>query len=170
MKLNVGCGDKKMDGYVNVDICGTPDVCCDLSVFPWPFENDSADEIFASHFLEHVEDFEKTVLEIHRILKPNGIFHFKVPHFRSAFAQWHLHRWTFSAYTCELLCSAIPYQWGGRKLFSKEQVRLNFSFTRPAVGRPLAVLANCAPSFWDWLGLPIDEVEFIGRKHSLPSP
>ena len=36
MKYNLGCGDKKIDGYVNVDVCGTPDVTCDLAVFPWP--------------------------------------------------------------------------------------------------------------------------------------
>lgn len=44
MKLNLGCGDKKYDGYVNVDLHGSPDVTCDLSVFPWPFEDASAEE------------------------------------------------------------------------------------------------------------------------------
>lgn len=62
MKLNLGCGDKKHEGYVNVDLCGDPDVRCDLSVFPRPFDDDSADEVFSEHFLEHVVDFEKNDL------------------------------------------------------------------------------------------------------------
>ena len=43
LKLNLGCGDKKHEGFVNVDLHGDPDVRCDLSQFPWPFEDSSAD-------------------------------------------------------------------------------------------------------------------------------
>ena len=68
MKLNLGCGDKKIDGYTNVDVCGEPDVLCDLSQFPWPFESNSVEEVFSSHFLEHVIDYEKTVFEMHLCL------------------------------------------------------------------------------------------------------
>ena len=166
MKLNLGCGDKKMEGYVNVDVCGTPDLNYDLSCFPWPFEDNSADEVFSSHFLEHVPDYEKTILEIHRILKPDGILHFLVPHFRNPVSVWHLHKWTFSIFTCDLLCAKIPYQWGGKQLFKKEKVHINFVFINRLIGRPLAWFANIWPICWDWLGLPIDEVEFVGRKIS----
>ena len=51
MKYNLGCGDKKIDGYVNVDVCGTPDVTWDRAVFPGPIESNSADEVFSEHFL-----------------------------------------------------------------------------------------------------------------------
>lgn len=164
IRLNLGCGDKKMPGYLNVDACCNPDLRCDLSLFPWPWTDNSIDEVYSSHFLEHVADFERTVLETHRILKPNGMIHFLVPHFRSPLAQWHLHRWQFSVYTPELLCQKRPYQWEGRQLFRKERIRINFASIRPSVGRPLGFLANLCPLFWDWAGLPIDEVEFIGRK------
>ena len=119
MRLNLGCGERKKDGYVNVDLCGNPDQRVDLSVFPWPWENDSCDEVYSEHFLEHVADYEKTVLEMHRILKPNGVLHFKVPHHRSPFAQWHLHLQNFSTYTCDILCGNVPYQWDNRRLFNK---------------------------------------------------
>lgn len=164
MKLNLGCGEKKMLGYVNVDFCGTPDVTCDLSVFPWQWVDDTVDEVYSSHFLEHVQDFERTILEIHRILKPDGVIHFNVPHFRNPLAVWHLHRCGFSVYTPELLCQAVPYQFGGRQLFKKDRIRINFSSTRKSVGIPLGLVANLFPFFWDWAGLPIDEIEFIGRK------
>ncbi len=164
LRLNLGCGDKLMAGYQNVDACGTPDQLCDLNLFPWPWEDNSVDEVFASHFLEHIADFERTILEIHRILKPGGIIHFFVPHFRNPLALWHLHRWQFSIYTPELLCQKLPYQWEGRQLFEKEKIRINFSSIRRSVALPLGVLANVFPLFWDWAGLPIDEVEFVGRK------
>ena len=164
MKLNLGCGDKKMAGYLNVDTCCEPDQWCDLSQFPWPWEDNSVEEVYSSHFLEHVADYERTILEIHRILKPNGTIHFRVPHFRNPLTPWHLHRWSFSVYTPERLCQKLPYQWGGRQLFSKERTRINFSSIRRSVGLPLGVMANLFPLFWDWAGLPIDEVEFIGRK------
>lgn len=164
MKLNIGCGDKTMDGYVNVDLCGRPDVVCDLSVFPWPFEDNTAEEIYSSHFLEHVQDFDRTVLEIHRILKPSGLLHFRVPHFRSPFAIWHLHLWQFSVYTCEALCTPMPYLWKGKQLFVRESIRINFVYGMRFITKPLEWFANLYPLLWDCLGLPIQEVEFIGRK------
>lgn len=164
IKLNLGCGDKKLAGYLNVDTCCDPDQRYDLSQFPWPWADNSIDEVFASHFLEHVVNYERTILEIHRILKPNAVFHFLVPHYRSPLAQWHLHHWQFSIYTPELLCQKRPYQWGGCQLFVKERIRANYPAIRHCVALPLGFIANVFPFFWDWAGLPITEVEFRGRK------
>lgn len=44
-----------------------------------PFENQSCDFVFASHVLEHIPDDTKALLEIRRILKPNGIAVLPVP-------------------------------------------------------------------------------------------
>ena len=57
MKLNLGCGDKILPGYINVDVMESrrglkPDVICDLHQLT-PFENDSADEILSVHVIEH---------------------------------------------------------------------------------------------------------------------
>jgi predicted SAM-dependent methyltransferase len=166
MKLNVGCGDKKVEGYVNVDVVGNPDKVCDLSTFPWPFEDNSADEIFAEHFLEHVKDFEATILEIHRILKPNGKLCFRVPHFRNAMAPWHLHHWQFSTITCKHLGEACAYSWNSRQLFETDAIRIRFVFINRFnfLWRCLESLANINPFAWDYLGLLIDEIEYTGRK------
>ncbi|KKK54869.1 hypothetical protein LCGC14_3080370, partial [marine sediment metagenome] len=51
MKLNLGCGPKKMDGYTNVDKYAVfkPDIIQDLEKFPWVFEDNSVDEIVMHH-------------------------------------------------------------------------------------------------------------------------
>lgn len=166
MKINFGCGDKKLEGYINVDEVGEPDVKCDLSHYPWPFDTDSADEVLSEHFLEHVIDFEKTILEMHRILKPGGILHFKVPHFRNYMFPWHLHHYQFSTKTCDLLCEKIPYQFGGRKLFERVALRLNYPWAGPVFRRLYSFFANLSPGRWDYHGLTIDEIEFWARKVS----
>jgi hypothetical protein len=89
MKLNLGCGQNKLPGYVNVDKFDTftPDRVFDLEVFPWPFDDDSADEIVMRHVLEHlgaqVEVFFGIMKELYRVLTPGGLLDIKVPHPRS---------------------------------------------------------------------------------------
>lgn len=82
-KLNLGAGEGRKEGYINVDWqkLTNPDVVHDLNDFPYPFENDSFDIIEASHVLEHLDKPFMAMKEMHRILKPNGLLHLKVPHF-----------------------------------------------------------------------------------------
>ena len=165
MRYNFGCGDKKIDGFVNVDICGEPDIRYDLSCYPWPFENDSADEVYSEHFLEHVIDYEKTILEMYRILKPGGLLHFKVPHFRSMFFPWHLHKYAFSSVTCRLLCEQRAYQFGGKRMFEEVSLKFNYPYVRKKVlQKALVFFANHLKGMWEYLGLPIDEIEFLAMK------
>lgn len=154
LRLNLGCGDQLLPGFVNVDNCGTPDLHLDLSRFPWPWETDSVGEVYCAHFLEHVDDYGATIQEIHRILAPGGTFHFRVPHFRSPLNHWHLHKETFSVFTPEQLCRAVPYQWGGRQLFRRGRIRLSYPSIRRPIGRVLEALANLGPLAWDWQDFP----------------
>jgi hypothetical protein len=43
LKLNLGCGYTRMDGYVNVDVSAAcnPDLVADLEEVPWPWANDA---------------------------------------------------------------------------------------------------------------------------------
>ncbi len=161
MKLNLGCGKKKLAGYTNVDMFGEPDLKLDLFRLPWPWEDNSIDEIACHHFLEHVPDFRSTWMEFHRVLKPGGKLWIRVPNWRCPQAPWpEQHRHQFSIYTFAYhINSGVDYDLG-RKLF--ETVRLRHWYG--AKLRFLMPFANIHPLAWDWLGLPVSEIEWIGKK------
>lgn len=80
MKIDLGAGSHRLEGFVSVDLYGG-DVKHDLSLFPWPFEDESADAILASHVLEHFTREEGALFlqECRRILKSGGILSLAVP-------------------------------------------------------------------------------------------
>ncbi|MCU0365451.1 MAG: class I SAM-dependent methyltransferase [Ignavibacteriaceae bacterium] len=81
-KLNLGCGKDIKDGYINLDIVDYGgNMIHNINSFPYPFEENYFDEIYASHVLEHLNSFHHTISEIYRILKPNGILTVYAPFF-----------------------------------------------------------------------------------------
>jgi SAM-dependent methyltransferase len=89
IKLNLGCGQNPLPGYVNVDKFDScnPDVVCDLEAPHWPFETSSVDEIVLRHVLEHlgatVDTFFTVMQEMYRVCAPGAKIHITVPHPRS---------------------------------------------------------------------------------------
>jgi len=86
IKYNMGAGPKRVDGFLSVDSLkwgqGLTDIIWDLTVVPYEFaEPDSADEILAIEFLEHISfrDTMKVLTEWYRILKPGGKVSIQVP-------------------------------------------------------------------------------------------
>ena len=84
LKLNLGCGARKLEGYVNVDKepLVDPDVVADLGAPGWPFETSSVDEAAAEHVLEHLtaERFMAFMGELHRVCKPGAKVRVVLPH------------------------------------------------------------------------------------------
>ncbi len=90
MKLNLGCGDKILPGYVNVDVVESrrglkPDVICDLHQLT-SFEDNSADEILSVHVVEHFWRWEvaDVLKEWVRVLRPGGKMIVECPNLLSA--------------------------------------------------------------------------------------
>lgn len=74
LKLNLGCGQRHLDGYLNIDFISNDKVkpnfvqdCTDLK----NFQDESVDEILLIHVFEHFDpnDAEKILKEYYRVLK-----------------------------------------------------------------------------------------------------
>ena len=83
-KLNLGCENQIVPGYVNVDKYGRPDLSFDLETFPWPWEDNSVGEVVLNHVLEHLgrttEVYFQIIQELYRICAPGARIHIAVPH------------------------------------------------------------------------------------------
>lgn len=80
--LHLGCGKRKIPGFVNLDLAKYPHIhyrrsVGDLSVF----KSGTANLIYASHILEYFDRLEvkKVLREWRRVLKKDGILRLAVP-------------------------------------------------------------------------------------------
>jgi hypothetical protein len=73
-----------LDGYVNVDKYGKPDVTHDLEQFPWPWADSSVEEVRLIHVLEHLgrdpDVFIGIMKELFRVCRGGARVHIVVPH------------------------------------------------------------------------------------------
>jgi len=86
MKLNMGCGEydrRSGEGWVNVDVRPEvrPDVVWDLEKTPYPWPNESAEEIIWKDALEHLSwrVIEDVLRECRRILRRGGRIYIQCP-------------------------------------------------------------------------------------------
>lgn len=80
IKLNLGCGNKPLKGYFNVDIGSES---CDIAwdVRTIPLDDNKVEEIISAHLFEHLSNHEvRNVLkEWRRVLKPGGRLILEMP-------------------------------------------------------------------------------------------
>jgi len=111
-KLNLGCGRSKKQGYINLDSCDAikPDVLWDLNKFPYPFEDNTFDEVLAFAILEHLDNTVKVMEELYRISKPNARVKIKVPYWASyGFATDPTHKSMFTEATFDYFTGKADY-------------------------------------------------------------
>lgn len=88
VKLNLGCGFDKREGWLNVDnfAACAPDQVLDIEATPWALETDAFDHVLMKHVLEHVgaefSVFSAVMRELYRVTAPGGIVEIHVPHVR----------------------------------------------------------------------------------------
>ena len=70
-RLNIGCGNKKFNGWINLDSSKEvrPDKVHDLNKYPYPSKDNEIDEVYADNVLEHLDSIIKPLEEIWRICK-----------------------------------------------------------------------------------------------------
>lgn len=84
-RLNIGCGEHKLDGFINVDIEKKvkPDLLHDISKGPLPIKDASVELIHCVHNIEHIA-FARWPLvfkDFWRVLKMGGKLYLAYPEF-----------------------------------------------------------------------------------------
>lgn len=86
--IELGCGNtKKYPSSIGIDMVDSEgvDIIADLNKGLAFIPDNCVDEIFSSHFLEHVADLENIMAEMLRVLKPGGKVRGIVPHFTNPY-------------------------------------------------------------------------------------
>src|SRR3989344_2804146 len=80
IRIDIGCGKNKTEGYIGVDIDPNSNADIIASALALPFKDNSIDEIISSHLLEHFSSGDAQIFfnEIYRVLKNNGMVYLKI--------------------------------------------------------------------------------------------
>lgn len=84
-RLHLGCGRTILKDWINldfvalkgVDVVANLDTCAEV---PLPFEDNSIEEFFGSHLIEHIQHTLPMMQELHRIAKPGAKANFRLPY------------------------------------------------------------------------------------------
>ena len=91
IKLNLGCGEKTIEGYINIDSRALPkvDLVSDITDLSF-FDNESVSVIYASHVLEHFgrHEYMEVLQRWYELLKPGGILRIAVPDLEKVFEHY----------------------------------------------------------------------------------
>ena len=91
MKLHLGCGTKRIEGYINIDSRSTPavDMVADIRNLEG-FQEGTIDVIYVCHVLEHFSRWAhaKVLERWFRLLKPSGTLRIAVPDFEKVVAHY----------------------------------------------------------------------------------
>jgi len=85
IKLNIGCGMTKLEGYTRIDndAAVEPNYVLDIERDKLPFNDNSVEEIYSRKCLEHVHDLTNFFEESYRVLnKDSGSLKLILPYYR----------------------------------------------------------------------------------------
>ncbi len=112
-KLDLGCGNRKYaPDYVGVDELdtGAADIVADVWDVLSAIPDASISAVYASHFLEHVDDVTGLLVEIARVLELGAEAEIIVPHFSNPYFYSDLtHRHPFGLYSLAYLLETSPF-------------------------------------------------------------
>lgn len=82
MKVDIGCGHHKKEGFIGLDIDKNSQADIIGSALGLPFKDNSLDQIYCSHLLEHFTPEQARIFfsEIYRVLKKGSQAILKVDH------------------------------------------------------------------------------------------
>lgn len=118
-KLNVGCANKRMEGYVGVDIRKSKAADVVAPAWEMPYEDGEIEEIYTSHMMEHLRYHEicDTLTEFSRVLENGGKLEIRVPDFEVYAALFLERGWDWKS------------TWGLRYIFGYQRRTGDYHFT-----------------------------------------
>ena len=178
--IELGCGpNKKQEDSIGIDCLDMKgvDIVHNLEA-PLSFIPDnSIDKVSSSHLLEHINNLEMILSEIHRILKPEGTHEAIVPHFSNPYYYSdYTHQRFFGLYTFDYMATeatclkrGVPQFYNNIKFDILER---NMNFKSPfyirnlikQVIKRLVNINNYTKEFYEEIlpyTFPCSEVQFI---------
>jgi SAM-dependent methyltransferase len=113
MKLNLGCGKQRLDGWINIDRDpAVADLFCDLDApgLHLPYPCGSVEQFFMSHVLEHLRYPLPCMKELWRVAKPGATLEIRTPHGASDDA-WEDQTHVRPYFPNSFLAFGQPYYW-----------------------------------------------------------
>lgn len=83
MKIDFGCGHRTKRGFIGVDCDPNSPADVHYAGRVLPFKDNSVDEVWSNHVLEHVENIWETMSELHRICRDGAKIELCLPHWSS---------------------------------------------------------------------------------------
>ncbi|MDR2507797.1 MAG: glycosyltransferase, partial [Candidatus Accumulibacter sp.] len=132
IRLNLGCGDRILPGFINIDTLPGVDMQLDVRQ-GLPFPDASCDTVFSEHFIEHLDRREglRLLREIRRVLKTGGILRIATPDLEQAvddyqrnfthedFARFGI---SWARTRCEKLNIGMR-EWGHKWIYDQEELQ-----------------------------------------------
>jgi predicted SAM-dependent methyltransferase len=165
MKINIGAGSTKIEGFITCDYdkLNNPDYCFNLETDRFPFEDNTVEIVVAHHVLEHLgEGYFNCLKELYRVCKHGATIDVRVPH--------HRHDYYYDDPT-----HRRPITVGGLRLFSKKHNKL--CKEQQAASSRLGDFFEVDFEIVDWdyipsrefkdqfIGQPREEVEVYLKQH-----
>ena len=167
IKLDIGCGDYKKEGYIGIDRFSRPgvDLVIELETQQLPYENNTVDEIYCSHLIEHLSDPIKLIEEFNRVLKIGGKLTLIVPHYTNPYACSIAHKtyWSLMSIDQEIL----DYYTDTEFILLSKQICVSFILDENWLDRLVNMVLNANQKFYErYLSLiyRVWEIRFVMVK------
>lgn len=160
IRLNLGCGNKRKDGFVGIDRfpCAAVDLVADITS-PLPFEGSSVDAVWADNLIEHVSDIPALMQEIHRVCRHGAEVTIITPHYTSI-ASWndptHVHHLSYFSMDHFSREAVVHYTGGGFEVAARR-----LSFPGGLLGLLGRLAFRVSPKWWE------SRLSFVFRASTL---
>lgn len=106
-KIELGCGRNRREFYIGIDVRDFGQEYVRDITKGLPFDDDSVDEVYACHVLEHIDKKDVSFVweEIYRVLCPSGLLIARMPHATDPHAWLPEHLSMWSEETVKVLCN-----------------------------------------------------------------